>query len=68
MLVWLLFNFCDVIGFDIFVEEEVGFFYYVCLFRRLDVITYLISIGISVKLKDKYGKILIIYLLIFCFK
>lgn len=67
MLVWLPPNFCDVTGLDTSVEEEAGLLHYACLFRRLDVITYLTSIGIPAKLKDKHGKTLIIHLLTFCF-
>lgn len=40
---------------DTSVEEEAGLLHYACLFRRLDVITYLTSIGIPAKLKDKHG-------------
>jgi ankyrin repeat protein len=45
-----------IVGLDTSVEEEAGLLHYACLFRRLDIISYLTSIGIHIKLKDKYGK------------
>ncbi|XP_061165516.1 ankyrin-3-like isoform X2 [Saccostrea echinata] len=40
---------------DTSIEEEAGLLHYACLFKRLDIISYLTSIGIHPKLKDKHG-------------